>query len=134
MAELREKVARLTQHTVTLEADKTVAINSKNEALKKFQSHEKDLHKIENALKTLQSAHDALSQTHSAMVEQSKIDKQKIHDLSLSTEKNKETINMYKIALQKAEDSLKNLSDKHLFLTQEKTELAVQLKQVLAAT
>ena len=134
LAELREKVARLTQYTETLENDRTAAISSKNEALKKCQCHEGDLRKMGNALKTLQFAHDELSQTHSTMVEQSKVDKQKIHDLTLNTEKNKEKINMYKIALQKAEDSLKNLSDKHLFLTQEKTELAVQLKQVLAAT
>ncbi len=36
--------------------------------------------------------------------------------------------------LNKTEDSLKNLGDKHLFLTQEKTELAFQLKQMLAVS
>ena len=38
---------------------------------------------------------------------------------------------LQEIALIKAEDSLKSLSDKHLLLMQEKTELAIQLKQVM---
>ena len=47
-------------------------------------------------------------------------------------EKRQAQLDMQTIALNKADDHLKNLTNKHLFLTQEKTELAFQLKQMLA--
>ena len=51
--------------------------------------------------------------------------------MTIKAEKYNERGAMLETALKKSEDSLQSLADKHLFLTQEKTELAFKLKQML---
>jgi len=129
--ESREEMARLKQHIESLETTQKTVVKSEAEALEKTARSENDLQTSQFKLTQLQQTHEQLLSNHETLTKTVDSDKVKINELTIQTEKQSERIGLQEIALQKAEDSLKSLADKHLFLTQEKTELAFQLQQVL---
>lgn len=130
-AEAREEISRLKQLLESLEhAQKTVK-NAETASLEKTQRSEIDLQKTLLKLAQLQQTYEQLLSDHQTLTKGIDSDKIKINELIIKTETQNERISLRETALQKAEDSLKSLADKHLFLTQEKTELAFQLQKVL---
>ncbi len=127
----REEIARLKQHIESLEYTVKTEEKAKIEMIENMQRYKNDLQSLKYTLDHLQQTHDELLIGNQALTETADTDKSKINELIIKTEKQGERIELQDIALQKAENSLKNLADKHLFLTQEKTGLAFQLKQVL---
>lgn len=133
-SQAREEIARLKQHIETLENAKKVVAKVETDALEKIQRYESDLQTSQHKLAQLHQSHEQLLSAHHALTKEIDLDRTKISELTIKTEKQSERIELQEIALKKAEDSLKSLADKHLFLTQEKTELAFQLKQMLEAS
>ena len=105
--------------------------NEKIEALEKIQCYKNDLQLSKFNLTKLQQEHDQLLSKYRTLKTAVNSDQTKINELTINTEKQRERIELQEIALQKAEDSLKVLTDKHLFLMEEKTTLALQLQKTL---
>jgi len=130
-SEAREEIARLKQHIESLESTQKTVLKAEKEALEKTQCYENDLQTSQFKLAQLEQVHDQLLLDHQRLTKGTDSDKVKLNELTIKTEKQNERIGLQDIALQKAEDSLKSLADKHLFLTEEKTKLAFQLQQML---
>jgi len=131
MSEAREEIAQLKQYLESLENTQKTVKNAEAAALEKTQRSESDLQISQLKLAQLQQAYDQLLSEHQTTTKEIDSNKIKINELIIKTETQNERIGLQEAALQKAEDSLRSLGDKHLFLTQEKTKLAIQLEQVL---
>jgi len=131
LSEAREAIARLRQLLESLEGTQETVKNAETAALEKAQRTENDLQLSQLKVTQLQQAYDQLSSSHQTLSEGVDADKLKINELTIKTEIQNERIGLQEAALQKAQDSLTGLADKHLFLTQEKAELAFQLQKVL---
>jgi len=132
-ARAKEDVVGLKQQAESLETAKNTAIKEQQATDKQCQNYEKDLQQLNFSHSKLQEAHDKLSSHNNHLAEELDLNKIKYNELSLNAENYKARVEMLAELLKKAEDKLKGLADKHLFLTQEKAELAFQLKQSLAS-
>lgn len=119
------------QQVRQLEQAQSSALKATAEALKKIEALKHEQQALVLKLAQLQNTHDSLLSNFNALTKESASDKATLNRLAMETEKYKEQLRLQGIALNKAEDSLSRLGDKHLLLTQEKTTLAFQLKQVL---
>lgn len=98
------------------------------ESLEKWHKQELALQRQEINHNNLLQQHAQLDVQHKALLEESKSDKNSSTVLKTKLEKANERIEELNIALIKYEDRVNMLNDKNIFLIQEKTELASQLK------
>lgn len=126
-------IQALNQQVAFLQAEKNEAEDKLEKSLEKSHQLEMNTQKINLQHSHLQAQYDEIESECQALQETSKNDQEKMVTLQIEMKKHQEQLLMCQSALEKAEDKLANLSDKHLFLTQEKAELAGQLNQILAA-
>lgn len=126
---LKEEIASLTGQLRVLEADKqtateklATAIQGANEQTLKFESQQ-------SKLAILEEQHRTLHNEKQQLTEQVTSDRETITTLRLKLENADGRIDMLNNIIKKLEDNLENFSNKALFLTQEKTELAMQLSR-----
>ena len=106
--DLNEKSTVLNEQKYFIQHQTTIH----NELCEKYNNLQADRLKIDNELKTEKAA---------------------IISLRIHLEKAQERVMMLECSLEKAENKIAIVSDKNLFLTQEKTELSVQMKQMQAS-
>jgi len=126
-----EKNIKLQQTLEYLTSEKQAAENKFETVLEKYQILKTDLQKMNWQTNNLQQQIESRQSELQIVTQTSKQDKELITELNLSLVKQQEQIVHYKHTTEKSEDKMANLSHKNLFLTQEKAELAGQLKQIL---
>lgn len=124
----QEQVLNLTQQLESLKQHHQHGEKKLEKAIENCHQQEFMLQRQELNYKSLLECHEQMKTQHNALLDESTSDKDRLSALSIKFEKTLERVESLKVALRKAEDRINYLNDKNLFLTQEKTELASQLK------
>lgn len=127
-----EEVARLLAQVQWLETSKAEVEAKFNQAQLTCQNQQIELQLHRSQLQTLHNNYEILLKEHQTLAKSSTSDKETIHTLQCKLEHTEGCLETVQKALQRAEDTLAHVSDKHMFLVQEKTELVNQLKQFQA--
>lgn len=133
-AEAREEIAQLKQLLESLKSNQKAVEQARIEVLENSHRYERELQSSKLELTQLQQVYDRQLEAYGKLTVIAQADKITISELTIKTEKQNERIALQEAALRKAEDSLRDLADKHLFLTQEKTKVAFQLEKMLATS
>lgn len=131
-AAISEDNVKLKQRLEGLEQTHTAMITARDEALEKIKTHEIEAqcHVLQH--QQLTDNYQSLQSKYDERIKKSDANSIKLNELSVTLEKYRERVKLLNSSLQKAEDRLEAARDKNSFLTQEKTELATQLKQLKA--
>jgi len=129
VAQLNEKTAELSGKITWLEKDKEIIAEQLNQTQIKLSDSSTALLARESAFNELTKKHESLLKEHNQLKESSIADKSSLNTLNLKLGHTEGKLDVTTKALKKAEDTLVTMSDKQLFLVQEKTALTLQLKQ-----
>lgn len=125
---IADGVATTKQNTLLEETNKST-MQELNTVLRKLQEQKNTLQQQTFTQNELKEKYTNVLADHNKLVSELKTTKNISTELKISLEKEQERIIMLEKALKKAETKVVVVSDQNLFLTQEKTELAFQLKQ-----
>jgi len=126
-----EEIAKLSKKVESLENGKEAAVQELNASFAKCQEQNNIIQKQNLIHNELSEKYKNILSDNAKITYELRTEKETTVILNKSFEKAQERIKMLDDALKKAETNVANISDKILFLTQEKTELACQLKQLL---
>jgi len=125
------EITTLSRKTELLEEAKKSILQELNETLTNLQEQKNITQQQKLIHNELSEKHNNIFSDNVKITNELKAEKEISIELKINLEKAQERIIMLNDALKKAETKVANISDKNLFLMQEKTELACQLKQVL---
>jgi chromosome segregation ATPase len=128
--ELREKNASLAGQIKLLESDKQATAKELNTLMQRFNEQSNKFESQKSKLIMLEEQHRALHNEKEQLATQATSDKKTIAALQLKLENADGRIAVLNNGTKRLEDNLENFSNKALFLTQEKTELAMQLSRL----
>jgi len=126
------EITKLSKKVELIEGAKESISQKLNESLAKLQEQNNIIQKQNLVHNELSEKYSSILSDGAKVANELKVEKEAAVILKTSFEKAQERIIMLDGALKKAETNVANISNKNLFLTQEKTELACQLKQLLA--
>jgi len=126
-----EEIAKLSKKVESLENGQEDAVQELNASFAKCQEQNNIIQKQNLIHNELSEKYKNILSDNAKITYELRTEKETTVILNKSFEKAQERIKMLDDALKKAETNVANISDKILFLTQEKTELACQLKQLL---
>lgn len=126
-----EEIAKLSKKVESLENGQEAAVQELNASFAKCQEQNNIIQKQNLIHNELSEKYKNILSDNAKITYELRTEKETTVILNKSFEKAQERIKMLDDALKKAETNVANISDKILFLTQEKTELACQLKQLL---
>ena len=127
---LKNEVAGLFGQMKFLEQDKKTYHEELHQSQIKIVEQVSHLQLQDEKLSELNKNHAILLEQNNLLIEAEKTDKEIIQALKLKLENAEGKLEMIVDSLKKAEDHVANFSHKNMFLVQEKTELAMQLKQL----
>jgi chromosome segregation ATPase len=126
------EITTLTKQNTTLREAKEFAVRELNTVLKDLQEQKLTIQSQTATHNNLKEKYHHVLTEQNKLTNELKIAQEVATTLKINLEKAQERISMLDEALKKAENKVVIVSDQNLFLTQEKTELAFQLKQMQA--
>lgn len=127
---ITEEKTILLKQVKTLENDKSYTLKELNEALKNIQQQKSLIEQKDLINHELNSRYNLIRSEKNNLTKELNCKKESVIKLTISLEKSQERITMLKDSLNRAETKVVTISDQNLFLTQEKAELAFQLRQL----